>query len=171
MCKAGLVYSVATEDMDCLTFGSPILLKGFSSKDEPVTEIRLDIILEKLGISMEQFIDMCILCGCDYSSSIDGIGPIKAYNYIQEHKTIENLLEYIKDYNTDTKKKKKLIVDENFIYETARTLFIEPEVINPNKIELKWNKPDYEGLKKFLCESKGFNPNRIDSAMKRVEVV
>jgi flap endonuclease-1 len=170
LCKAGNVYAVATEDMDCLTFGAPILIRGFGSKDEPVTEVKLDIVLEKLGLTMEQFIDMCILCGCDYSDSIDGIGPIKALNYIQEHSNIEGVLDFVKQYNSDTKKKKKLVVDEGFIYEEARKLFKEPEVINPNSIELKWGKPDYEGLKQFLCEEKGFATSRIDSAMKRIEV-
>jgi flap endonuclease-1 len=28
---------------------------------------------------MEQFVDLCILCGCDYCDSVRGIGPKKAY--------------------------------------------------------------------------------------------
>jgi flap endonuclease-1 len=172
MAKAGIVYAVATEDTDCLTFGSPILLRGFSNKDEPVIEVRLETILEKLDMTMEQFIDMCILCGCDYTEGIDGIGSIKAHKLINEYKTIEGVLDYVKEYNLDTKKKKKLTYDpETFIYETARKLFKEPEVINPNSIELKWTTPDYEGLKKFLCDEKQFNPGRIESAMKRIEVL
>jgi flap endonuclease-1 len=171
MAKAGIVYAVATEDTDCLTFGSPILLRGFSNKDEPVIEVRLEIVLDKLGLTMEQFVDMCILCGCDYCEGIDGIGSIKAHKAILEHKTIEGVLEYVEEYNNDTKKKKKMNYDpEAFIYETARKLFKEPDVINPNTLDLKWTTPDYEGLKKFLCEAKGFNPNRIESAMKRIEV-
>lgn len=47
---------------------------------------------------MDQFIDMCILLGCDYAPQIRGIGPRKAYELIQKHKSIENILE-----NIDTK--------------------------------------------------------------------
>jgi flap endonuclease-1 len=171
MAKAGIVYAVATEDTDCLTFGSPILLRGFSSKEEPVIEVKLEIVLEKLGLNMEEFIDMCILCGCDYSAGIDGIGSIKAHKLMCEYKSIENVLEYVTKYNLDNKKKKKLMYDpETFIYEKARQLFKEPDVINPNSIELKWTDPDYDGLKKFLCDEKQFNVNRVESAMKRIDV-
>lgn len=42
------VFAAATEDMDTLTFGSKILLRGFNSKKEPITEISLDLVLEGL---------------------------------------------------------------------------------------------------------------------------
>jgi 5'-3' exonuclease len=41
---------------------------------------------------MEQFIDVCILCGCDYTTNIAGIGPIKAFNYIDELSIMEFIL-------------------------------------------------------------------------------
>lgn len=39
MCRSGLIYATATEDMDALTFQTPILLRGFNIKKEPVIEI------------------------------------------------------------------------------------------------------------------------------------
>ena len=78
----GLAYATASEDMDSLTFGTKVLLRGFNSKKEPIVHIELDVLLEQFGFTMEQFVDVCILCGCDYTTNIPGIGPIKAYNYI-----------------------------------------------------------------------------------------
>ena len=40
------VYAAATEDMDTLTFGTKILIRGFNSKKEPVTEINYDLMLK-----------------------------------------------------------------------------------------------------------------------------
>jgi hypothetical protein len=40
------VYAAATEDMDTLTFGAKILLRGFNSKKEPITEINYDEMLK-----------------------------------------------------------------------------------------------------------------------------
>jgi hypothetical protein len=40
----------------------------------------------------EQFIDMCILCGCDYCATIRGIGPKSALKLIMEHKTLEKAI-------------------------------------------------------------------------------
>ena len=171
MAKSGKVYATASEDMDCLTFGCPILLRGFSNKDEPVTEIKLDIVLKDLDVTMDEFIDLCILCGCDYCDSIEGIGPIKAHSLIKENKDIEGVIKYAEKYNCDSTKKKKFVCpEENFDFEEARALFKKPEVTDPDKIELKWTTPDFEGLKEFLCKEKGFNEGRIDSAFKRIEV-
>jgi flap endonuclease-1 len=171
LAKAGKVYATVSEDMDCLTFGTPVLLRGFSNKDEPVIEINLELALKELEISMDEFIDICILCGCDYCDSIDGIGPTKAYKFIKENKNIEGVLKFVENYNQDQKKKTKYVCPkENFDYEEARFLFKTPEALDPEKIELKWTTPNYEGLKDFLCKQKGFSENRIDSAMKRIEV-
>jgi flap endonuclease-1 len=42
LCKAGKVFATATEDLDALTFGTKILLRGFNSKKEPITEVNRD---------------------------------------------------------------------------------------------------------------------------------
>jgi len=157
--------------MDCLTFGCPILLRGFTNKDEPVTEIKLDIALKELEMTMDEFVDLCILCGCDYCDSIEGIGPTKAFKYLKENKNIEGVIEFCEVYNKDSKKKKKFISPkENFDFKEARSLFKEPEVTDPETFDLKWSTPNFEALKEFLCKEKGFNEGRIDSAFKRIEV-
>ena len=66
LCKNNLVYAVLTEDMDILTFGSPRIIRNLTtSKKEPI-EIDLETVLSKLDLTYEQFIEMCILFGCDY---------------------------------------------------------------------------------------------------------
>lgn len=99
MVKDGLAYATITEDMDALTFGTTILLRGFGNKKDPIRQITLSKILEEFEMNMDEFIDLCIMCGCDYTSSISGIGPVKAFKYIKTHKTIEAVLEAIKDEN------------------------------------------------------------------------
>ena len=42
--------------------------------------------------SLFQFIDLCILLGCDYCDSIRGIGPKRAVDLIKQHKNIETIL-------------------------------------------------------------------------------
>jgi len=68
--KGGKAHAVATDDMDALTFGTPKMYKGFKGRKDPVIEITLAPILEALNFSMEQFVDFCILCGCDYTGTI-----------------------------------------------------------------------------------------------------
>ena len=78
----GLTYATASEDMDSLTFGTNFLLRGFNSKKEPIIQIELAQVLEGFGMTHEQFVDLCILCGCDYTTNIPGIGPVKAFKLI-----------------------------------------------------------------------------------------
>lgn len=89
--KAGKAYATATEDMDALTFGklkvrelvgsnflgTEILVRGFNNKKEPILEISFNQMLKELDMPYEQFIDLCILCGCDYTEAIEG----KPMNY------------------------------------------------------------------------------------------
>ncbi|KAF8401197.1 hypothetical protein HHK36_012128 [Tetracentron sinense] len=80
LCKFGKacishVYAVASEDMDSLTFGAPRFLRHLmdpSSRKVPVMEFEVAKILEELNLTMDQFIDLCILSGCDYCDSIRG---------------------------------------------------------------------------------------------------
>ena len=88
--------------MDALTFGSVRLIRKLTyaeARKEPPLEFELSKVLNELNITMDQFIDLCILCGCDYIPSIRGIGPKTAYKLIKQHKTIEKIVK-----NIDTKK-------------------------------------------------------------------
>lgn len=67
-------------------------------------------------MNMAEFIDLCIMCGCDYTHSIGGIGPVKAFKLIQDNRNIETVLEKINESNDDPKKKQKYIIPDNFLY-------------------------------------------------------
>ena len=90
MAKEGKAYATVSEDMDSLTFGSPILIRGMSNNKSSkganeLVLIELSKVLSSMKLSQKQFVDLCILCGCDFTNSIIGIGPIKAYKFIQDY--------------------------------------------------------------------------------------
>lgn len=163
MVKAGKVFGVATEDMDALTFGSNVLLRHMTfseARKMPVHEIHYDKVLKGLELSTDEFIDLCIMMGCDYCDTIRGIGPKRAYELIKKHKSIEEILK-----NLD---KTKYPPPENWNYDVARGLFKDPEVQNPDKIDLKWTEPNEEGLIKYLCGDRQFNEERVRSGAKKI---
>jgi len=45
-------------------------------------------VLAGLDLSMSEFVDLCILMGCDYCGTIKGIGPKTAQTLVQKHKTM-----------------------------------------------------------------------------------
>jgi len=161
--KAGKVYATATEDMDALTFGSTKLLRYLTyseARKMPVKEFSYEKLLEGLSVNSREFIDLCILLGCDYCESIKGIGPKRAIELINNYRDIETILD-----NLDTS---KYTVPENWNYKVARELFIEPEVANAEAIDLKWVEPDEEGLVKFLCGDRQFSEERVRNGAKKL---
>jgi flap endonuclease-1 len=103
LAKAGKVYGVGSEDMDTITFASPVLLRHLTfseAKKAPIQEFYHEKVLQGLGLTQDEFIDLCILLGCDYCDSIRGIGPHKAYALIKEHGSIEKVLsrDFMPDY-------------------------------------------------------------------------
>ena len=54
------------------------------------------------------------------------------------------------------------------INEHPRRLFKEPDVIPAADVDLKWEKPDEEGLINFLCVEKGFQEERIKNGAKKL---
>lgn len=93
LCKEGLVYGIATEDMDGLTFGAPKLIRNLSTGSaDNVKEFDLQKTLAGLGLDHGQFIDLCILMGCDYCGSIRGVGPKTGLELIRKYGSIEEIL-------------------------------------------------------------------------------
>eukprot|EP00889_Picochlorum_renovo_P005304 jgi/Picre1/32334/NNA_007680.t1 len=124
LCKEGHVYGISTEDMDSLTLGTPKLLRHLmapAAQKVSVLEFDHDMILKELDLTNDEFIDLCILCGCDYTSKIQGIGPVRALQLIRKHKCIERILEEL-DPN-------KYKIPQDFPYKEARELFKSPDVL------------------------------------------
>eukprot|EP01119_Soliformovum_irregulare_P024843 TRINITY_DN9014_c0_g1_i1.p1 TRINITY_DN9014_c0_g1~~TRINITY_DN9014_c0_g1_i1.p1 ORF type:complete len:329 (-),score=94.31 TRINITY_DN9014_c0_g1_i1:57-899(-) len=120
LCAAGLAYGTGSEDMDSLTLGSPILLRHLTaSKKTPVMEINLQHALTSLNMTQDQFIDLCILLGCDYTPTIKGVGPKRAIEGIQKYGDIETMIKHLDS---------KFTVPPNFNYEAARRIFKNPSV-------------------------------------------
>ena len=167
LARAGKVYAAASEDMDTLTFNSPVLLRKLTfseQRKEPIQEIHLDRVLEGLQMDLEQFIDLCILLGCDYVDPVKGIGAKVALNLIREHKTLENVVAHIK-------KTEKYTFPDDWPYQDARLLFLEPDVRKADdpECDFKWESPDVDGLVKYLVEEKGFSEDRVRSAAARLQ--
>lgn len=153
LCKEKIVDYVCTEDMDALCFGSPILLRN--PKKDVFYEYHLEEILKKIDMEFKEFVDFCILLGCDYAGTLPGIGPMRSENLIRKHHSIENILSELGI--------------ENYEYKHARdaffTLHSEHDV---KSIAINWNTYDREGVIQFLT-SLNFDKNRIESGLNRFE--
>ncbi|CAG9991545.1 unnamed protein product, partial [Clonostachys byssicola] len=169
LARAGKVYAAASEDMDTLCFDTPILLRHLTfseQRKEPIQEIHLDKVLDGLNMERKQFIDLCILLGCDYLDPIPKVGPSTALKLIREHGSLEKVVEAM-----ENDPKKKYTIPDDWPFRDARDLFLEPDVRKADHADcdFKWEKPDMEGLVQFLVTEKGFSEDRVRGAGARLE--
>lgn len=146
-CKKGIIDGCISEDTDVLANGGCLFIRNFNSDKNIVQEYCLYGILDCLKLTYEEFIDMCILCGCDYTPKINGMGPVTAYKLISKFKTIEEVL----------KNNNKYTIPDNFDYEKARELFKFPvsnELYEKTDKNIKLNKPNIIELLDFLKNTK-----------------
>ncbi|KAK0625223.1 DNA-repair protein rad2 [Bombardia bombarda] len=169
LARAGKVYAAASEDMDTLCFNTPILLRHLTfseQRKEPIQEIHLDKVLEGLNMERDQFVDLCILLGCDYLDPIPKVGPTTALKLIRDHGTLEKVVEFMKN-----DPKGRYTIPEDWPYKDARELFFSPDVRQADDplCDFKWEKPDMDGLVQFLVHEKGFSEDRVRAGGARLE--
>ncbi|KAJ5152939.1 DNA repair protein rad2 [Penicillium canariense] len=169
LARAGKVYAAASEDMDTLCFETPILLRHLTfseQRKEPIQEIHLSRAMEGLNMDRAQFIDLCILLGCDYLEPIPKVGPHTALALIREHGSLEKVTEFMQN-----DPKKKYVIPDDWPYQDARELFAHPDVRDANHpdCDFKWEAPDVEALVEFLVTDKGFNEDRVRNGAARLQ--
>ena len=150
LCKENYVDACISEDMDILANGGDLFLRNFNADKNFVDEYCLEGILNTLELTNDQFIDMCILCGSDYTDKINGMGPITALKMIKKYNNLENVIDQFNIY-------KKFEVPNKFDYNKARDLFKNPidlSLIKDMKKMIKIGKPNVEGIKDFLKSTK-----------------
>jgi flap endonuclease-1 len=167
LCRKGYVDYVVSEDMDTLVYGCPKMIRGCLDKTikrkDVVSIIDLEVILKDFNMNMKEFTDMCILCGCDYCPSIPKVGTIRSFTYIQNYKTIENLVESKKCPN----------IPQEFIdkYDQSRNLFNTfKDKVNIEEVPLTSSSCDMDKLNEFLLNECAISEKRVQNALKKMNL-
>uniref|UniRef100_A0A0D9W124 Flap endonuclease 1 n=1 Tax=Leersia perrieri TaxID=77586 RepID=A0A0D9W124_9ORYZ len=159
LCENHKAFAVASEDMDSLTFGARRFLRhltDLSFKRSPVIEFEVSKVLEELGLTMDQFIDFCILSGCDYCENIRGIGGQRALKLIRQHGCIEEVVQNLSQT--------RYSVPEDWPYQEIRVLFKEPNV-STDIPDFLWTPPDEESVEKIKAANDKFFLGRCASLL------
>ncbi|OCT73554.1 hypothetical protein XELAEV_18036533mg, partial [Xenopus laevis] len=158
--KHGLAWGTVTEDMDALPFGSTRLIRNLKANDgRNVKEYNLPKLLKQLNLSMEQFVELCILLGCDYCEKIKFQGIKKALELMHKHGSIKNIVKTIKQKNH---------IPADFCYREAIELFLRPSVTDVSLVQLNWKDPDEEKLIQFLSHEKHLNETKIRTKLEKL---
>ena len=152
LCRRGIVDAVLTEDTDVLAYGSPIFLSKIDTSNDTCVQIIYSEVLEALKITSSEFLDLCIMFGCDYNKNINKVGIETSYKYILEFKSIDEI-----------EKKKKLDVSI-LNHKRTRELFTQYEKIKIESIPF-CGSPNFDNLQKLIFDYKlnGLNFSKIKS--------
>ncbi len=168
MAMKGDVWAASSKDYDGLLFGSPRMLrfltiygkeylpsKGMARPLKPELIILNQLLLYH-GISRQQLIDLAILVGTDFNEGIKGVGPKTALKLVKEHGKIENLA---------GKLKSKIPAH----YQKVREIYLHPGTTT--RYDLDYGLLREEELYRFLCDQRGFAPQRVETAVQRMKSV
>ena len=116
----------------------------------------MEDLLKALNITYEQFVELCILFGCDYNEKIKDISPETIYHIYSEHKNISGTLKALN---------KNLSELDN--YSSYKKYFLNPPVHDIKSIEYK--KPNIAELDKLLVSKYGLVRIKILSKLRFLE--
>ena len=163
--RKGEVWAANSRDYDSVLFGAPRLVRYVTISGQeflPSTGtsrplipelIQLPELLDSLGISREQLIELAILVGTDFNKGVRGVGPKTGLKLIKKFQNLENLpAEYQDQLPAEL--------------EVIRGIFLHPKVTD--EYSTKFGGLDEEALRRFLCDDRGFSTDRVDLAVKRM---
>ena len=99
MVTLGIAAACYSADSDCFAHKSHILIRGkgkdlYNSSGFQVPSfniVRLNRLLAHLELKFSQFVDLCIMAGCDYNANMKGISFCKSLPLIRTHMSLEYL--------------------------------------------------------------------------------
>jgi len=164
MCGKGDVYAAASQDFDSILFGAPLLVRNLTisgRRKVPGKQLYRDVktelidsktMLESLGVTREQLVDVCIMIGTDFNAGVNGIGPKKGLKLIQKYGTLEKVMD-----DTD------IDIPE---YEDVREIFLNGPKSDDYSVKIA--EMDKEGILDLMTEY-GFSEDRVNSVISKID--
>lgn len=144
--KNNKIDGVMTDDSDVCAYGCNVWLTKYTFKQyneegltNTVYKCDTDEVCSEMGITKEQFMDLCVLCGTDYCENPKNLGPVKLLKLIKENENYKDKL-----WNEE--------------YEDARNIFLT-QGVSENYPDIEWStitsiKTIKEMLEKIECKDK-----------------
>ena len=162
MVRSGSITYAVSQDYDSLLFGSPVLVRNLTvsgrrkMRGRTITvnpeRIVLSSLLDRLGITREQLVEIGILVGTDFNPGIRGVGGKTALKIVKNGEFESVIAEKQPDFDPVP----------------IRDFFLDPPVTDDYTLE--WKAPDVEGVVEMLCGRYDFSEERVRGALARAPV-
>ena len=117
-------------------------------------------IINGFELTPDQFIEFCILCGCDYCDSVSKIGNITALKLIKQYKTVEEII-----------KNTKYMFPENYLdlFKQSKAIFyLWKDKIDINEIKINKSQKNIAELIHFLVGEIEMNEKKVHNGIKKI---
>lgn len=162
--RRGDVWAAASKDYDALLFGTPRVVRFLTISGReflpskgtfrPIVPevIEVERMLDALGITRAQLVDLGLLVGTDFHPGIRGIGPKKALALVARYGAIDQMPAQVRDaFGADL--------------DRLRRIYLEPEVTD--QYDIAFRECDVDGVVRFLCDEHAFGRDRVHAALER----
>jgi flap endonuclease-1 len=162
----GQIDGIISQDYDVLLLGGKDLYRniGISGKKKAPGKdyylqvkperINLQQNLAKLNLTREKLIWLGMLVGTDFNEKVPKVGPKTAIKLVSENNSLDEIFA-------------KLEYKPNFDYNEVFDIFWKPKT---KDIELqKFERPNFEKIKKLLIEKYEFNEERVNNTLNALE--
>ncbi|KAG7204177.1 hypothetical protein KM043_002015 [Ampulex compressa] len=182
-----LTDGTITDDSDIWLFGGQCVYKNFFFNNKRVLQFQSADIQHHLKLTRNQMIQLALLVGSDYTTGINGIGPVTGLEILAAFPTEgDNLLQGLTNFCTWVKagriassgktrlrnKLKNISIEKGFPSQAVVQAYLFP-TINESKEGFTWGKPNVVLLSDYARQKFGWTKEKFEKiigpVLKRVE--
>ena len=165
--NTGQAYASASQDYDSILCGAKRLVRNFTNSGRrkiPNSNTYIDVVpeviqtqkvLDALGLTREELIDVGILIGTDFNpNGFERIGPKTAIKMIRKHSRLEDISQIQEQL-------------QRIDFQQIREIFSNPKVTDVE--EIVFEKVDYEAITDYLVKERSFSNDRVHSTLNRLK--
>lgn len=176
--QQGLSQGVVTDDSDAWLFGAQCVYRHLFRPDRRPTRFLLKDLASQFGLDRQKLVAFALLCGSDYTTGINGVGPVTAMEVLSEFKGDDAiaLLEQFRTWLQQAKEEKvlpgsktrshlvRLSLEAGFPSSRVAQAYLEPTV-DESRESFSWGTPDLDALRTYTYQKLGWSREKLDDLL------
>lgn len=176
--QQGLSHGTVTDDSDAWLFGAHCVYRHLFRPDRRPTRFLLRDLAAQLGLDRQKLVAFALLCGSDYTTGVNGVGPVTAMEVISEFEGDDalELLERFRVWLEQAKAEKvvpgsktrshlvRLSLEPGFPSGRVVQAYLEPTV-DESREAFSWGTPDLDALRTYASQKLGWSREKLDDLL------
>ena len=156
--KHGHVDYTLSDDTDTIAYGCMKVLRMFRNCERYLVETDIEQFLRMKKITQDQFLNACVLAGCDYLHKVSNVDLEKCIDYVKKHNTLENTVMELKKIKSMYPYDRYQHIKDMYQFKTQCTALI-----------IEQHKNQHDDVIRKLQEFETFTEQEYDTLRKMLE--